>query len=128
MRLFIALNLPKKERQRIHRASRLLRDEPLPVRWIDPDNFHITLKFLGTVNQDRIPGVEEAIGNLELRYVTDVLEDFEAPARILLHEPTGRGNVDKSIAVAVYDERRCIDAANTFRERRPPGNHLEYRP
>ena len=61
MRLFISLNLPKKERQRIYRAARVLRDEDLPVRWIDPQNFHVTLKFLGEVRPDRIPDVEAAV-------------------------------------------------------------------
>ena len=47
MRLFIALNLPKKERERVHRAARRLRESDMPVRWIDPDHYHVTLKFLG---------------------------------------------------------------------------------
>ncbi len=64
MRLFIALNLPKRERQRIHRAARPLREEELPVRWIDPDAFHITLKFLGQVRADLIPEVEDTIGRV----------------------------------------------------------------
>ena len=38
MRLFIALNLNKKERQRIIRAARPLRDEDLPVRWVEEEN------------------------------------------------------------------------------------------
>jgi RNA 2',3'-cyclic 3'-phosphodiesterase len=53
MRLFVALNLPKKERARIHRAAAPLRDEGLPVRWLDPENYHLTLKFLGNVRQER---------------------------------------------------------------------------
>jgi 2'-5' RNA ligase len=61
MRVFVALNLPKKERQRIHRATRELRERDLPVRWVDVDNFHVTLKFLGEVRPDRIPRVEEAL-------------------------------------------------------------------
>jgi 2'-5' RNA ligase len=32
VRLFVAVNLPKKERERIHRASRALRDQGMPVR------------------------------------------------------------------------------------------------
>ena len=64
MRLFIALNLPKKERQRIYRAARVLRDEGLPVKWIDPDNFHITLKFLGEVRRERMASVEEAVSRV----------------------------------------------------------------
>lgn len=61
MRLFIALNLPKKERQRIHRVSRPLRERDLPVRWVDPENYHVTLKFLGEVHPDRAPDVEEVM-------------------------------------------------------------------
>jgi 2'-5' RNA ligase len=61
MRVFIALNLPKKERQRIHRAARLLREGNLPVRWVDVDHYHLTLKFLGEVRPDRVPRVQAAI-------------------------------------------------------------------
>ncbi|UCC26826.1 MAG: RNA 2',3'-cyclic phosphodiesterase [Gemmatimonadales bacterium] len=59
MRLFLALNLPKKERQRIERAARPLREQDLPVRWVDLDNFHITLKFLGDVRPERVESVQE---------------------------------------------------------------------
>ena len=54
MRLFVALNLPKKERGRIHLAARALRDQDLPVRWVDPEEYHLTLKFLGEVRGDRL--------------------------------------------------------------------------
>lgn len=64
MRVFIALNLPKKERERVHRAARPLRDAGLPVRWVEPDNLHITLKFLGEVRQDRVPSVEERVATV----------------------------------------------------------------
>lgn len=63
MRLFVGLSIPKKERSRIWRAIRGLRDDGLPVRWTDPDNFHITLKFLGEVRQDRLPEIQEALSN-----------------------------------------------------------------
>jgi len=61
MRVFVALNLPKKERQRIHRATRALREGDLPVRWVEVDNFHVTLKFLGEVRPDRIGRVQGAL-------------------------------------------------------------------
>lgn len=61
MRIFIALNLPKKERDRIHRAARVLREADLPVRWVDPENFHVTLKFLGEVRPERVGPVEQAL-------------------------------------------------------------------
>ena len=61
MRVFIALNLPKKARQRIHRATRGLREGELPVRWVDVDNYHVTLKFLGEVRPDRVARVQDAL-------------------------------------------------------------------
>ena len=66
MRLFVALNLPKKERDRIYRASKILRECELPVRWVEPDHFHVTLKFLGEVTEDRKESVREALDHVAL--------------------------------------------------------------
>ncbi len=64
MRLFVALNLPKKERDRIYRASKILRECELPVRWVDPEHYHVTLKFLGEVTEDRMEGVQDALNGV----------------------------------------------------------------
>lgn len=61
MRLFIALNLPRKERTRIHKAAAVLRDRSLPVRWVEPDDYHLTLKFLGDVRGDRQDPVQHVL-------------------------------------------------------------------
>ena len=60
-RLFVALNLPGRERERIHLVCRPLRDRNLPVRWVDPENYHITLKFLGEVETDRLEFFAEIV-------------------------------------------------------------------
>lgn len=64
MRTFIALNLPAKERQRIHRAVRSLREGGLPVRWVEPGNLHLTLKFLGELRPERLAEVEESVARV----------------------------------------------------------------
>ncbi len=64
MRLFVGITIPKKQRARIDRAVRELREDGLPVRWIDPDNFHITLKFLGEVRREAIPQIETALSRV----------------------------------------------------------------
>jgi 2'-5' RNA ligase len=64
MRLFVALNLPKKDRERIQRATRRLRDEELPVRWVAVDGFHVTLKFLGEVRRERLQDVEQTMSRV----------------------------------------------------------------
>ncbi|MDE3003366.1 MAG: RNA 2',3'-cyclic phosphodiesterase [Gemmatimonadota bacterium] len=61
MRLFVGINFPKKQREKMHRAARALREQDLPVRWVDPDNFHVTLKFLGEVRREQIDTVTAGI-------------------------------------------------------------------
>lgn len=61
MRLFVALNLPAKARDRIHRAAASLRERGLPVRWVEPDDYHVTLKFLGEVRDPRRPDVDAVL-------------------------------------------------------------------
>jgi 2'-5' RNA ligase len=61
MRLFIAINIPKKERNRIHRSARPLREQDYPVRWVSSDLFHLTLKFLGEVRGEVVSEVESVL-------------------------------------------------------------------
>lgn len=61
MRLFIALNIPKKEKDRIHRAARKLREEDFPVRWVKPELYHLTLKFLGETSPDRVSAIQTVL-------------------------------------------------------------------
>ena len=49
MRLFVAINLPVSTRRAIWEAAAPLRARKFPVRWVDPDAIHLTLKFLGDV-------------------------------------------------------------------------------
>lgn len=64
MRLFIALNIPDDEKQRIHDAVAPLRHANLPVRWVDPDNFHVTLKFLGDVRSETAKEITAALNEI----------------------------------------------------------------
>lgn len=64
MRVFVALNLPKKERQRIHKEAAALREQDLPVRWVEPDHYHLTLKFLGEVRPDRVERIEGILAKI----------------------------------------------------------------
>jgi 2'-5' RNA ligase len=61
MRQFVALNLPAAERKRIFKASNPLRERELPVRWVDPDAFHVTLKFLGEVRQEASGAIRKVL-------------------------------------------------------------------
>ena len=61
MRLFIALNLPKAERERIYRATEPLRAKGFPVDWLESESYHLTLKFLGNVRTELVSVVEGVV-------------------------------------------------------------------
>ncbi len=61
MRVFVAINPSSEERARLAEASRALRDADYPIRWVAPENVHLTLKFLGEVAEAQLPGVCAAV-------------------------------------------------------------------
>lgn len=64
MRAFIAINLPAALQRDIWDAASPLRAGSRVVNWVAPDALHLTLKFLGAVDDGRVPdlaaGVEAA--------------------------------------------------------------------
>lgn len=64
MRVFVAINFTAKDRQRMVRAARRMRESELPVRWVTPEQMHLTLKFLGEVRPERLGNVEQAIARV----------------------------------------------------------------
>ena len=61
MRLFIAVNLPVAERHAAFEAAAPLRAARLPVRWVREEGIHVTLRFLGEVDEQRVAALEEAL-------------------------------------------------------------------
>lgn len=61
MRLFVAVNLPVAERLAAWTAAAPLREASLPVKWVAADALHVTLKFLGEVNEARAEDVGMAL-------------------------------------------------------------------
>lgn len=54
IRAFIAVTLDSKVIEQIAAASNQLRPEITAVRWVTPANFHLTLKFLGSIDDAAI--------------------------------------------------------------------------
>ena len=61
MRLFIAINLPPNETDRLSRALYQLALYDVAVRWGDAASLHVTLKFLGEVTDSKLPSVRAAL-------------------------------------------------------------------
>jgi RNA 2',3'-cyclic 3'-phosphodiesterase len=63
IRTFVAILLPDEVRRALAASVDQLRPVSNDVAWIGPDNFHLTLKFLGAVEVDRLPALTETLAD-----------------------------------------------------------------
>ncbi|MDD5140724.1 MAG: RNA 2',3'-cyclic phosphodiesterase [Verrucomicrobiales bacterium] len=63
LRLFIAIAIPPDVRKEIGRAQGRLRrhSPPSAIRWTRPDQFHVTLKYVGDVPLPQVAALEKSV-------------------------------------------------------------------
>ncbi|HEX6534091.1 MAG TPA: RNA 2',3'-cyclic phosphodiesterase [Gemmatimonadaceae bacterium] len=61
MRLFLAINLPRAEREAIVRATAPMRDAAPRVSWVTEERLHLTIKFLGEQPEAALAPLEHAL-------------------------------------------------------------------
>ncbi len=60
MRTFIAIEIPLEIRKKVIDFINMVRTVQ-PIKWVEFENLHITLKFLGEVSEDRVKRVIESV-------------------------------------------------------------------
>jgi RNA 2',3'-cyclic 3'-phosphodiesterase len=69
-RLFVALVPPRHVMLELHAAiDPLCHENGLRLRWVRPEHWHITLAFLGDVDETRLPDLRERLGRAASRAV-----------------------------------------------------------
>lgn len=87
MRLFTAIDLPDGFRREV---ADLQAPSALDARWTDPDQFHVTLRFIGEADPERATQYEQAladVGTAPVRckpYGLDVLPSRRSPRVLVL--------------------------------------------
>lgn len=86
VRCFIALDLPPALVQVLRTRSVELAQDLASVRWVKPENHHLTLQFLGDVDVDRLAAVTGAVdhvtaGHGSLRIRLDDIGGFPGPGK-----------------------------------------------
>lgn len=112
LRLFVAIELNNALITELRRLERDLQAVPATriVRWVDPKNIHLTLKFLGNVNVERVDALTAA-----LERAAAGLAPFELSARGLGAFPNfGRPNnlwvgLEGNVQTAALLARRIDD-------------------
>ena len=63
-RLFIAIELPASIKSHLENYQRELKKTGADVKWVEPQNIHLTLKFLGKTKTDQIPKIVDILKRL----------------------------------------------------------------
>lgn len=74
IRAFIALEIPETIREQLRPSLNTLRDQYPGMKWVDPNNLHLTLKFLGEITPSQCQGVQlvlEDVASQELPFVME---------------------------------------------------------
>ncbi len=61
MRVFVALEIPQRTKDNLARSASQLQDFAIGGTWVDKENYHITLHFLGEVAESDLMYVQSAM-------------------------------------------------------------------
>jgi 2'-5' RNA ligase len=68
MRLFVAIEVPEPSRRDVRRRVESVRDRLPRARWVDLDNLHLTLLFLGEIDETCVPDLTAKLRAAFARY------------------------------------------------------------
>ena len=80
MRTFIAIRLPDQLRSEIGRFTEQLREYFPGLRWVKPENMHLTLRFLGEIDPGVLAELEGAVAG-----AAELFEPFELEVNTVGH-------------------------------------------
>ncbi len=67
IRAFIALPLPENVKEELLKVTATLR-KTMDARWVKPEAMHLTMKFLGDIDEKNIEGIAEKLDELSRQY------------------------------------------------------------
>jgi 2'-5' RNA ligase len=70
LRLFVGIGFPPELKLRLS----LLRSGVPGAKWVDPGNFHLTLRFIGETGEDIAADIDDALSRLRVRRFTLQIE------------------------------------------------------
>jgi 2'-5' RNA ligase len=128
VRLFFAVPTSRRVKETVRDAVRAFPVPDPPWRWIPPENYHLTVKFLGEVREDTVPSVREAAARAAARVsrFRITFESFGAfpslarPRVIFFAVSEGAEGLIKLASLVDRETER----AGFARERRPHRAHL----
>lgn len=128
MRLFIAVDVSEEVRVAVAEQVMRLRQASADVGWVKPENFHLTLKFLGEASDAQLGDIKASLDliaasraafEMELRGV-GCFPDGGIPRVVWVGVDAGRDR----LTVVARDVEDAMEALGFSRERREFAAHL----
>ncbi len=85
IRSFIAIEIPPDLKSRMEELQRDLRRTDADVKWVRPEGVHLTLKFLGYIQEEDVERISQAVGP-----VVSAWEPFEVSVKGMGGFPSSR--------------------------------------
>lgn len=127
MRLFVALGLPPEYQTVLEDLRREW--EPCfrsRLKWTKPENWHLTLKFIGEQEQEVLPDICYALDEVDVPSLTLAGHDggfFSAKGKVKVAWVSLQGDTDRLSALADSVDK-CLEPLGIASERRPFRPHL----
>ena len=64
VRCFLAIELPNSVQKKIEEVQKDLKTSHADVKWVHPENIHLTLKFFGNIEESKVEPILQSIGGL----------------------------------------------------------------
>lgn len=128
IRSFLAFELPLEIKKEVTRISGAVKKSGLEAGWVKPDNIHLTVVFLGDVNEENIPGIISSVENVTNKYVhfdislggMGLFPDIKRPRVLWL----GLNGDIKGLASLRDDLQKSLEAFGIKQEKRSFNPHL----
>ncbi|MDD5686683.1 MAG: RNA 2',3'-cyclic phosphodiesterase [Elusimicrobia bacterium] len=64
MRLFIAVNIKEENKKEVLKIQSTFKESFFDIKWVESENLHLTLKFLGEIAEEKVNPLKEKIKQL----------------------------------------------------------------
>lgn len=87
MRLFIAFPLDAAVKAELARITAQLAGKGGPVKWVEPENMHLTVRFLGETPENKVPSLRQLLDAVASRFEVIDASFYELGGFPNIHRP-----------------------------------------
>lgn len=128
MRTFIAIDLPQNVKDHLSGIQEQLKNIPADIKWVTPKNIHLTLKFLGEIDQRKADKICSILDNICKDKSTFVISLSSLGVFPDMHHPRvvwiGLDKGEKELQRLAMDIEDGLNKIHIRKEKRPFSSHI----